>query len=199
MKTILILYYSRNGATYQMAKQIALGVEAAGCEARMRTVPAVSPECEKVADEVPQSGAIYVTKEDLWACDGLVLGSATRFGNMAAPLKYFLDTTTDLWMKGALVDKPAALFTSTASIHGGQETTLMSMMIPLLHHGVVLTGLPYTEPALTRTSSGGTPYGASHVAGPHSDNPLTQDETELCKALGKRVAALARQLQPRQE
>lgn len=194
MKQILILYYSRHGATYQMAKKIASGVAHAGMDAVLRTVPEVSPECEQTAPTVPEEGAVYVTKEDLQSCDGIILGSPTRFGNMAAPMKYFLDTISDLWFKGTMVNKPAAFFTSTGSLHGGQETTLISMMLPLIHHGAIIVGLPYTEPALTNTTTGGTPYGASHLAGPNSDLPLSDDEIQLCKALGKRVAELAGKL-----
>jgi NAD(P)H dehydrogenase (quinone) len=194
MLNILILYYSKYGATYQMAKQIATGIEKAGHTAVLRTVPEVSPECEKIAETIPEKGAVYVTKKDLEDCSGIILGSPTRFGNMAAPLKYFLDTTSDLWFKGTLVNKPAAVFTSTASLHGGQETTLISMMFPLIHHGAVIVGIPYSEPELQKTTTGGTPYGASHLAGPKSDKPLSQDEINLCKALGQRVATLANKL-----
>lgn len=162
---ILVLYYSRNGSTNEMARQIARGVEQAGLEARLRTVPAISTECEAVAPSIPDEGALYATLDDLKNCAGLALGSPTRFGNMAAPLKYFLDGTSNLWLTGALVGKPAGVFTSTASLHGGQETTLLSMMLPLLHHGMLITGLPYSESALLETQGGGTPYGASHHAG----------------------------------
>lgn len=192
MDNILILYYSRYGATAKMAEQIALGVgEIPNIEARIRTVPAVSPVCEAVEESIPASGPPYVTLEDLKACAGLALGSPTRFGNMAAPLRYFLDTTSGLWFSGALAGKPASVFTSTASLHGGQETTLLSMMLPLLHHGALMVGIPYTEPELTSTTSGGTPYGPSHVAGPNSNNPLTEEEKKLCKALGRRLADIA--------
>ncbi|WP_313303840.1 NAD(P)H:quinone oxidoreductase, partial [Stutzerimonas balearica] len=162
---ILVLYYSRHGATAEMARQIARGVERAGLEARLRTVPAVSTECEAVAPAIPDSGALYVTQDDLRHCAGLALGSPTRFGNMAAPLKYFLDGTSNLWLTGELVGKPGAVFTSTSSLHGGQESTLLSMLLPLLHHGMLLMGLPYSESALLETRGGGTPYGASHFAG----------------------------------
>lgn len=196
MLDILILYYSRNGATADMAEQIALGVEESGADtrARVRTVPPVSTVCEATADEVPQSGPPYATLDDLSECAGLVLGSPTRFGNMAAPLKYFLDGTSGLWLSGTLSDKPAAVFTSTGSLHGGQESTLLSMMLPLLHHGMYLVGLPYSEPALSQTRSGGTPYGASHVAGEAGRAPLTEEEQVLCQALGRRVAKAAARL-----
>lgn len=189
---ILVLYYSRYGATKQMAELVCRGVEmVTGIEARLRTVPAVSTTCEATEADIPQEGALYVTIDDLKHCNGLVLGSPTRFGNMAAPLKYFLDGTSGLWLSGVLSGKPAGVFTSTASMHGGQETTLLSMMLPLLHHGMIIAGIPYTEQELITTTAGGTPYGASHLAGPKSDNPLTAEEKNLCKALGKRVAELA--------
>ncbi len=191
---ILVLYYSRHGATAQMARQIARGVEQAGLEARVRTVPGVSAECEAVAAEVPAEGAIYATLDDLRGCAGLALGSPTRFGNMAAPLKYFLDGTSGLWMTGELIGKPAGVFTSTASLHGGQESTLLSMLLPLLHHGMLVCGLPYSETALTRTQGGGTPYGASHHAGVDGQRELDSDEIELCRALGKRLAQTAARL-----
>ncbi|MCE3043588.1 NAD(P)H:quinone oxidoreductase [Legionella sp. 16cNR16C] len=189
---ILILYYSRKGATAQLAKYIARGVESIeGIEARLRTVPAVSPACEATAPPVPEEGAPYASLEDLQHCNGLALGSPTRFGNMAAPLKYFLDSSTALWLSGALVDKPACVFTSTGSMHGGQETTLISMMMPLLHHGMMILGIPYTEAALNTTQSGGTPYGASHVAGLDNQSPLTEDEIVLARRLGQRLAQAA--------
>lgn len=192
---ILILYYSRYGATQKMAQAIARGVEQiAGIEARVRTVPNISPTHEATEPAVPDEGAPYVTLDDLKDCSGLALGSPTRFGNMAAPLKHFLDTTSGLWMQGSLIDKPAAVFTSTASLHGGQETTLMSMMIPLIHHGMVMVGVPYSEPALTQTQHGGTPYGPSHHAGAESNLPLSDHETKICHTLGKRLAALALKL-----
>ena len=192
---ILILFYSRTGATFDMAKKIARGVQQVeGFEARLRTVPAISAETEQVSPEIPESGAAYASLEDLENCQGLILGSPTRFGNMAAPLKYFIDSTGDLWMRGALIDKPAAAFTSSSSLHGGQESTLLSMIIPLLHHGMVYSGIPYSEKGLLQTESGGTPYGASHVAGMSSDRPLDELESELCMALGKRVASLAKRL-----
>ncbi len=189
---ILVLYYSRNGATAAMAQQVARGVEqVAGMAAMLRTVPAVSADCEKSADEIPADGPLYCELEDLRACAGLVLGSPTRFGNMAAPLKYFLDGSSSLWLSGALIDKPAGVFTSTSSLHGGQETTLLSMLLPLLHHGMVVAGLPYSEAGLMRTTSGGTPYGASHWAGPDNGRALDDGEAALCRALGARVARLA--------
>ena len=195
MSEILILYYSRHGAVQGMAQQIARGVESVpGMQARLRSVPPVAPAYDSTAEAIPASGAPYATVEDLRECAGLALGSPTRFGNMAAPLKHFLDTTGALWISGVLVGKPAAVFTSTSTQHGGQETTLLSMMLPLLHHGMLILGVPYTEAALNRTASGGTPYGASHVAGSKNDNPLTVDEKELCQALGKRLATVARQL-----
>ena len=198
MQEILVLYYSRYGAVRQMAQLIARGVEQVpGVSARIRTVPRVSAVCEAVERDVPDAGAPYVELADLEECAGLALGSPTRFGNMAAPLKYFLDSTSGLWLKGALAGKPAAVFTSTSSMHGGQETTLISMMLPLLHHGMLLLGLPYTEPELNSTVSGGTPYGASHVAGAASDRTISEDEKKLCLALGRRLAATAVKLAAR--
>ncbi len=196
MKDILVLYYSRNGSTALMARAIARGIESvAGCTARLRTVPPVSTTTEATAPAIPAEGPPYCELDDLKDCAGLVLGSPTRFGNMAAPLKYFLDATSGLWMSGALIGKPAAVFTSTGSLHGGQETTLLSMMLPLMHHGMVLVGLPYSERALSTTSSGGTPYGASHHAGAGSaPKPPTADEVALAEALGQRVAAIAARL-----
>nr|WP_255558299.1 NAD(P)H:quinone oxidoreductase [Zhongshania aquimaris] len=190
----MVLYYSRHGATEKLAQHIARGVEQAGVEARLRTVPAVSAVCEATADDIPENGALYATEDDLRHCAGLVMGSPTRFGNMAAPLKYFLDGTSGLWMSGALIGKPAALFTSSASLHGGQESTLLTMMMPLLHHGMLITGIPYSEAALSATQSGGTPYGASHVAG-QNGRPVDEIELELAAALGKRIANLSNQLQ----
>ncbi|MEM1111314.1 MAG: NAD(P)H:quinone oxidoreductase [Pseudomonadota bacterium] len=189
---ILVLYYSRGGATAQMARQVARGIDAVpGIEARLRTVPPVSAESEQSLDEIPEEGPLYCEQDDLRRCAGLVLGSPTRFGNMAAPMKYFLDQSSSLWMSGALIDKPAAVFTSTSSLHGGQESTLLSMLLPLLHHGMLLAGLPYSESGLMRTSSGGTPYGASHWAGPDNERELDDAEAGLCRALGSRVATLA--------
>lgn len=196
MSEILVLYYSRHGNTAAMARRIAHGVEMVdGMVARLRTVPPVSPECEAVAPEIPADGPPYATPEDLRECAGLALGSPTRFGNMAAPLKHFLDGTAGLWMQGALAGKPAAVFTSTASLHGGQETTLLSMMLPLLHHGMLVLGLPYTEKALLTTTTGGTPYGASHLAGVEDRNPLSEEEKTLCIALGRRLARVAKRLE----
>ncbi len=195
MNTILILYYSRHGSTADMARLIARGVEeVSGCQARLRTVPEVSPTCEAVADTIPEQGAPYVSLDDLRDCAGLALGSPTRFGNMAAPLKHFLDTTSPLWLNGALAGKPAAVFTSTATLHGGQESTLLSMMLPLLHHGMLITGLPYTQPELHTTQGGGGPYGASHYAGDDGRRPLDEDEKRLCLALGRRLAQTASKL-----
>ncbi|KTC87119.1 NAD(P)H:quinone oxidoreductase [Legionella brunensis] len=192
---ILVLYYSRYGATAQLAQYIARGIESIdGIEAKLRTVPPVSPTCEAVDKSIPDSGAPYVTLDDLRDCQGLALGSPTRFGNMASPLKYFLDTTTPLWLAGDLVDKPACVFSSSASMHGGQETTLTSMILPLLHHGMMIIGLPYTEPSLNTTQTGGTPYGVTHVAGTSSNNPLSQDEIILAKQLGKRLGKIAKRL-----
>jgi NAD(P)H dehydrogenase (quinone) len=195
MSEILVLYYSLHGAVKEMAQLIARGVEQVpGATARIRTVPKVSTVCEAVADGIPDSGAPYVELKDLEECVGLALGSPTRFGNMAAPMKYFWDGTTPQWLKGALIGKPATLFTSTASMHGGQETTLVSMMLPLLHHGMIIVGLPYSNPELAATSAGGTPYGASHVAGTDGTKPFTEEERKLCIALGKRVAETALKL-----
>ena len=192
MTEILVLYYSRDGSTAELARQACRGVESvAGAAAKLRTVPPVSAESERPARLVPVTGAPYATLEDLRTAQGLLLGSPTRFGNMAAPLKYFLDSTSSLWVSGALAGKPAAVFTSTQTHHGGQEATLLSMMLPLLHHGMYLVGLPYTERALHQTRSGGTPYGASHVAGGGEEPSLTEDERALAQALGKRVASLA--------
>ena len=195
MKTVLILYYSRHGATAKMAQQVARGVESVGdTTALLRTVPEVSPVCEATAPTVPDKGAPYVTLAELSHCDALALGSAGRFGNMAAPLKYFLEQTSGLWLSAHLAGKPAGVFTSTASLHGGQESTLLSMMLPLLHHGMLISGLPYTESDLISTQSGGTPYGASHVAGSDGSKPFTDEEKRLCFALGKRLAQLAHKL-----
>ena len=188
---ILVLYYSRHGATRELAKLIARGVESAGIEARLRTVPSVSTDCEAGAPDIPESGDLYADLDDLAGCAGLIVGSPTRFGNMASAMKYFFDGTTALWLNGALIDKPAAVFTSTGSLHGGQESTLLSMMLPLMHHGMVIVGLPYAEPALLATESGGTPYGASHWAGGDSKRAITTHEASLAQALGKRVARWA--------
>ncbi len=192
---ILILYYSRNGQTAELATQIGRGVaRVSGIEARIRTVPPVSPATEASLPPVPDSGAPYASKADLAECAGLALGSPTRFGNMAAPLKHFLDTTGDLWLSGTLSGKPAGAFTSTGSLHGGQESTLLTMMIPLLHHGMVLCGLPYTEKALGETETGGTPYGPSHWAGTGEQLPISEHEKSLCQALGERLARFALKL-----
>ncbi len=193
MTTILVLYYSRNGATEKMARQIARGVEMVdSCEARLRTVPEVSSVCEQTASAIPDQGAPYATLEDLRQCNGLALGSPTHFGNMASSLKYFIDSTTALWFSGDLSGKPAAVFTSTSSMHGGQESTLLSMIQPLLHHGMLIVGIPPDEAALQQTRSGGTPYGASHLAG--DGGALTGHEKTLCQALGKRLATIAHTL-----
>nr|WP_302850310.1 NAD(P)H:quinone oxidoreductase [Pseudomonas aromaticivorans] len=190
----MVLYYSRHGATAEMARQIARGVEQGGMEARLRTVPAVSAESAAVAAEIPEQGALYASLDDLRHCAGLALGSPTRFGNMAAPLKHFLDGTSSLWLTGELVGKPAGVFTSTASLHGGQESTQLSMLLPLLHHGMLVCGLPYSEQALLDTRGGGTPYGASHHAGHDGKRPLDEHETALCRALGQRLAHTAQKL-----
>ena len=187
---VLVLYYSRNGHVKMLADQIALGVEGAGMEARLRTVPAISTVCEVSESDIPDQGDIYCSQQDLADCSGLLLGSPTRFGNMAAPLKYFIDGTAGLWINGALIDKPAGVFSSTSSLHGGQESTLLSMMLPLLHHGMLVAGIPYSESALTATKTGGTPYGATHVEGTR----LSDDEIRLCQAQGKRIAQLAARL-----
>jgi NAD(P)H dehydrogenase (quinone) len=187
---VLVLYYSRHGHVKMLADQLAQGIESAGMEARLRTVPAVSTVCEATAESIPDSGDIYCSEDDLANCAGLLLGSPTRFGNMAASLKYFLDGTAGLWMNGALINKPAGAFTSTSSLHGGQESTLLTMMVPLLHQGMVFTGVPYSEPALSATTTGGTPYGASHV---EADN-LSDHEIQICQTQGKRIALLATKL-----
>jgi NAD(P)H dehydrogenase (quinone) len=192
MVEILIVYFSRSGHTAAMAQRIARGVEeVAGARARLRTVPPVAPVTQVAAPPEPDSGAPYVQRQDLADCAGLVMGSPTRFGNMAAPLKHFLDSTAPEWLAGALVGKPAAVFTSTGTLHGGQESTLLSMMLPLLHHGAVLVGVPYTQPELNTTSSGGTPYGASHWAGVRGEREHSAEEIAVCRALGRRVAELA--------
>ena len=192
MTEILVLFYSRKGATAELARQVCRGVESvAGARARLRTVPAVAAVIEDPQPAVPAEGPPYATHDDLRECDGLVMGSPTRFGNMAAPLKFFLDGTSALWVSGALAGKPAGVFTSTQTIHGGQETTLLSMMMPLLHHGMVIVGIPYTEAALSTTRGGGSPYGASHFAGDDTQPRLTDDERTLAVLLGRRVAELA--------
>ncbi len=195
MADILVLYYSRTGNTAEMARQIARGVEEIpGMTARLRTVPMVSTVCEAVEDDIPASGPPYACLDDLRECAGLALGSPTRFGNMAAPLKYFLDSTGGLWLEGALSGKPAAVFTSASTLHGGQESTLLTMMLPLFHHGMVLVGLPFTEPALHETRSGGTPYGSSHWSGPAPKTQFDRDEKQLSRALGRRLAIIAQRL-----
>jgi NAD(P)H dehydrogenase (quinone) len=192
---ILVLYYSRHGKTRRLAELIAQGVESVpGMEARLRTVPAVSTVAEATAPDIPASGAPYVEAEDLAECAGLALGSPTRFGNMAAAMKYFLDGTSAQWLSGTLAGKPAAVFTSTGSLHGGQESTLLSMMIPLLHHGMLVMGLPYTQPELMTTASGGSPYGATHWSGVEGNRALTEDEKRLAIALGRRLALAGRKL-----
>lgn len=193
-KYILILYYSRHGSTKNMAQIIARGVaQISGIEARLRTVPSVSTVCEASAPEIPESGDIYCTEDDIKQCSGLVLGSPTRFGNMAAPLKYFIDGTASQWLSGDLIGKPAGVFSSTSSLHGGQESTLLSMMLPLLHHGMLICGIPYSEEALHNTTSGGTPYGPTHVS-TNEKTQLSQEEHELALAFGKRIAEFASRL-----
>ncbi len=195
MPEILVLYYSQGGAVKEMAQLIARGVESVkGVKARIRTVPKVSANCEATESDIPSSGDPYVELNDLQECIGLALGSPTRFGNMAAPMKYFLDGTAGLWLKGALIGKPACVFTSSGSMHGGNETTLITMMLPLMHHGMLMAGLPYSEPELSSTQSGGTPYGASHIGGAMDDKKITEDEKKLCMALGKRLAETALKL-----
>jgi len=195
MPESLIVYYSRNGRVAQLARHVARGVqEIAGMQARMRSVPPVAPVTQNVQPPVPDAGAPYATLQDLRDCAGLILGSPTRFGNMAAPLKHYLDSTGAEWASGALVGKPAAVFTATSTLHGGQETTLLSMLLPLLHHGALIVGIPYTEPALNATTTGGTPYGASHVSGLQHEHPISDDERTLARGLGRRVAAITAQL-----
>lgn len=187
---ILVLYYSRNGHVKMLAEQLALGVESAGIEARLRTVPAISAVCEASESDIPETGDIYCSQDDLASCSGLLLGSPTRFGNVAAPLKYFIDSTGSLWLSGALTNKPAGVFTSSSSLHGGQESTLLSMMLPLLHHGMLISGVPYSEPALSQTKSGGTPYGASHI----ESDCLSPEEIQIARSQGAQVASLAQKL-----
>ncbi len=188
---VLILYYSRHGSTLNLAREVAMGLEKQGIASKLKTVPEVS-----ITGSIPEQGdgPGFVTKKDLQACSGLVLGSPTRFGNMAAPLKYFIDSTSDIWLSGGLIDKPAGVFTSSSSMHGGQETTLMSMMLPLLHHGATIVGVPYSEPSLSQTDLGGSPYGASHVAGEANQNPVSAHEIAIAQALGQRVGALVKKL-----
>ena len=192
---ILVLYYSHGGAVASMAEHIARGIEKTGIEARVRTVPSVSADTHSSQSDIPESGPLYCTEDDLRHCRGLILGSPVRFGNMAAAMKYFLDGTTNLLLTGELVNKPAAVFTSSSSLHGGQESTLLSMMLPLLHHGMIMAGVPYTEPELMDTQSGGTPYGVSHFAGKQNNLPLSNEEIALCHAQGKRIAQLAQRLE----
>ena len=194
VKDVLVLYYSRHGAVKQLAAYVARGIEAGGLNTRIRTVPPVSTIIEATADTIPEQGDPYVCLNDLSECSALALGSPTRFGNMAAPLKYFLDSTSPQWLSGELVNKPAVVFTSSTSLHGGQESTLLSMMLPLLHHGMLILGIPYTEPGLTTTKGGGTPYGASHVAGAENNLPVSDDEKKLCLVLGKRLAQITQKI-----
>jgi NAD(P)H dehydrogenase (quinone) len=194
MAEILILYYSRGGSVAKLAQLLGRGVEEGGCVARLRTVPPVAAVTTVAAPPTPPEGAPYVEARDLSECDGLLLGSPTRFGNMAAPLKHFIDGLGAEWVSGTLAGKPAAVFTSTGTMHGGQEATLLSMILPLLHHGALIVGIPYTEAALHSTRSGGTPYGASHVAGDDNDEPISAAERELARALGMRIAAVAKKL-----
>lgn len=195
MSEILVLYYSQGGAVREMAQLVARGIESvSGVTARIRTVPKVSANCEAIESDIPDSGDPYAEQSDLEECIGMAMGSPTRFGNMAAPMKYFLDGTAGLWLKGALIGKPAAVFTSSGSMHGGNETTLLTMMLPLMHHGMLIVGLPYSEPELSSTQAGGTPYGASHIGGPMDDKPISTDERKLCLALGARLAQTALKL-----
>ena len=195
MAEVLVLYYSQGGAVREMAQLIARGIESqAGVKARIRSVPKVSSNCEATEPDIPASGDPYVELSDLQECIGLALGSPTRFGNMAAAMKYFLDSTVSTWLQGDLIGKPAAVFTSSGSMHGGNEATLLSMMLPLLHHGMVMVGIPYSEAELSATKTGGTPYGASHVAGANDDLAISQDERKLCLALGKRLGQIALKL-----
>ena len=195
MTNILVLYYSRGGSVAEMARHIAHGVESVSdCKAVIRTVPSISTNCESTEPDIPDSGPPFATHEDLTSCDGLALGSPTRFGNMAAAMKYFIDSTSDIWASGNMAGRPATVFSSTASLHGGQESTLLSMMLPLLHHGMLMVGIPYTESALFTTGGGGTPYGATHVAGNNNELPISKDEKSLCIAVGKRLAEIAKKL-----
>ncbi len=195
MFEILVLYYSRSGHVSQMAEYVARGIEKVdGCSAKIRTVPSVSSVCEATKDNIPAQGHSYANTNDLRKCSGLILGSPTHFGNMAAPLKHFIDQTSDIWLSGKLIGKPAAIFTSTGSLHGGQESTLLSMMLPLMHHGMIIVGLPYSERVLMTTQEGGTPYGASHLAGSTNDHVVSDTEMYLCSALGKRVGTTTKLL-----
>ncbi|MFT7228928.1 MAG: NAD(P)H dehydrogenase (quinone) [Methylophilaceae bacterium] len=192
---ILVLYYSQGGSVRELAQLIARGIDSVqGSKARLRAVPKVSTNCEASEPDIPETGDVYVVLSDLEECAGLALGSPTRFGNMAAPMKYFLDGTSGLWLKGALIGKPACVFTSSGSLHGGNESTLLTMMLPLLHHGMTILGIPYSEASLVTTQSGGTPYGASHIGGAMNDKPISEDEKKLCIALGKRLAKIALKL-----
>ncbi len=191
---VLVLYYSKQGATEKMAKHIALGVELAGVNALVRTVPEISTVCEASQPKVPSEGAVYCSLEELANCSGLILGSPTHFGNMAGAMKHFIDGSSSHWMSGSLIGKPASVFSSTSSLHGGQESTLLSMMLPLFHHGMLLAGLPYSATQLLQTTTGGTPYGATHLAGKDSDNALDENEIALCKIQGKRIADLTLKL-----
>lgn len=192
---ILVLYYSQGGSVRELAQLIARGIDSVqGSKARLRTVPKVSTNCEASEPDIPETGDVYVELSDLEECAGLALGSPTRFGNMAAPMKYFLDGTSGLWLKGTLIGKPACVFTSSGSLHGGNESTLLTMILPLLHHGMTILGIPYSEASLVTTQSGGTPYGASHIGGAMNDKPISEDEKKLCIALGKRLAKTALKL-----
>lgn len=192
---ILVLYYSQGGSVRELAQLIARGIDSVqGSKARLRTVPKVSTNCEASEPDIPETGDVYVELSDLEECAGLALGSPTRFGNMAAPMKYFLDSTSGLWLKGTLIGKPACVFTSSGSLHGGNESTLLTMILPLLHHGMTILGIPYSEASLVTTQSGGTPYGASHIGGAMNDKPISEDEKKLCIALGKRLAKTALKL-----
>ena len=191
---ILVLYYSRSGAIENMAQHIALGVEKSGMQTLLRTVPDISSNCEASTPKAPAKGAVYCTQQELANCSGLILGSPSHFGNMSAAMKYFLDGSSSSWMSGALIGKPAAVFSASSSLHGGQESTLLSMMLPLFHHGMLMTGIPYSASELINTKSGGTPYGATHVSGKDSDRTLDQDEINLCKTLGSRVGSIAKKL-----
>jgi NAD(P)H dehydrogenase (quinone) len=192
MKKILVLYYSRHGAIAELAKSVAIGVEQnAGCQAVIRTVPPVSTVCEAVADSIPQTGDIYASLDDLENCDGLILGSPTRFGSVASPIKYFFDQSAPQWLEGTLKDKPAGVFTSSSSLHGGQESTLLAMMLPLIHHGMIIIGIPFHDSPLAGTQSGGTPYGASHVAGADNNRPISKEESVTAEILGRRIANCA--------
>ena len=195
MARILVLYYSRHGSVAGLARAVSHGVESVdNCEAVMRTVPPISTVCEAIEDEVPASGDVYASLDDLDQCDGLVLGSPTRFGTIASPLKYYFDQTAPQWLTGVLTDKPAGVFTSSSSMHAGQESTLLGMMLPLIHHGMLMVGIPYSGSALGHTVTGGTPYGASHVAGADNNQPISDDEKTLARLLGRRVANTARLL-----